>query len=40
MLIYQASATGRCNRAYMDDYARRDKFMPCIVNFKYAEDAN
>jgi hypothetical protein len=37
LLIYQASATGRCSRAYMDVFTRPDKSTTCTLTPKYAE---
>ncbi len=37
LLIYKASATGRCSRAYMDVFTRPYKSIICVLNSKYAE---
>jgi len=37
MLIYKASATGRCSRAYMDVFTSPYKLTSCVLNSKQAE---
>jgi len=37
LLIYKASATGRCSRAYRDVFTRPYKSITCVLNSKRAE---
>jgi len=37
LLIYKASATGGCSRAYMDVFTRPYKSISCVLNSKHTE---